>query len=367
MNSFLPEAFFSSSTEYYDALLESLSLAQHEILFESYAFDFDSVGKEFLNQLEAAKKRGLNVRLIVDGLGSWGAISELRAWSRHSGVKLKVYHPLWPTRGLTALFRTLNKRNHRKMILIDGNILYFGSLNISKIHLSWRDYGARINLTPSESELVKTAYNRTWSKWSGIRQVFNPKNLKLTRRRSHRAITSRILFNHSLPSRLRFSRFLHQTIHQAEKFIWITTPYFLPRALLKRALYHAVKRGVEVKLLLPHKSDVWIVKMATRSLYRKLLRKGLRIFEYSKGVLHAKSLVTDKKLLLGSNNWNHRSLMHDLEILVNVTDPKFHEHFLVVFDQDLHFSREIELKELEMDPRWQRILGKFFYWFRYWL
>jgi len=153
----------------------------------------------------------------------------------------------------------------------------------------------------------------------------------------------------------------------AEKRILVTSGYFLPRKSVLRGLRRAARRGIFVGLCIPAKSDVWFVKSAAKSLYYRLLKDGVHIFEYQPRILHAKTLIIDDWGTVGSHNLNHRSLTHDLEAEAVITHPENIQKLIEAWDRDVLSSSAITLKDLGKWSWPQRLLSRFAYWFRYWI
>lgn len=160
---------------------------------------------------------------------------------------------------------------------------------------------------------------------------------------------------------------INQKIKKAQSRILITNPYFIPRPSVLRNLKKAARQGKQVMLLLPAVSDVWFVKEASRSLYERLLKAGIQIFEYQSKVLHAKTMIIDNWATIGSSNLNHRSLIHDLEISAILNTPEVIALLNDQWEKDLKLAKKIKLADVVNRNIFRKILGRFCYWFRYWL
>jgi len=147
----------------------------------------------------------------------------------------------------------------------------------------------------------------------------------------------------------------------------ITNAYFIPRRSVLRALKKAAQRGVEVALVLPALTDVPIVQWASRSLYYRLLKAKVRIFEYQPSVLHAKTVIIDNWATVGSHNLNHRSMIHDYEVEAVLTDNQSLNELVNQWQIDVKSSQEITLESLGKFPWWTRWISRLAYWFRYWI
>jgi cardiolipin synthase len=160
---------------------------------------------------------------------------------------------------------------------------------------------------------------------------------------------------------------LKKRIRSAQSRVLLTTAYFLPRRTLLRSLVFAAKKGCFVGLCLPQKTDVKVLQWASRGLFRELLKSGIKIYEYLPSVMHAKTVVIDDWIAIGSHNWNHRSLNHDLEIEVTLTSKGDLAKMLDQWDRDVLVSEAVTLEKLDRIGLLSVLLGKIIYWFRYWL
>lgn len=378
---------------YFDAALKAIAEAKDEILCETYIFDLDPIGQEFLEAFAEARRRGVEVHLMVDGVGSLRGLQSLHNFCEKNRIDFRVFHPplflsrrerqvrtrpfslsLWLSNFAQALqnfVRFVNKRNHRKVLLIDQSRCFLGSLNITQMHSrrcigaqAWRDTGvellSRFPLIP-----VIRAFQRTWLRARDLGQIrfrFRRRGPRLRRPRQ-----SVFRINDRFRDRYRQARDLRRRIRQAQKRILITNAYFLPRRSLKRALARAAARGVYVGLCLPAVTDVWMVREAGRTLFRRLIKSGVHVFEYQPAVLHAKTMVIDDWALIGSHNLNHRSFMHDLEIEVSFEDPTPVQEMIRAWDRDIAQSHIVTLRELDRDTWLRRGIGQLAYLIRYWM
>src|SRR3990167_6618243 len=336
-----------------------IARAQTSIDLESYLFQNDALGQRVAAALIQAAQRGIRVRVMVDGAGSplWG--TGLAQSLERAGAETKVYHPFpwslwdwsrsfihvpWLLRWLYLLLK-INFRNHRKVCVIDNHIAYVGSFNITQLHLSqvtggegWRDTSVRLE-GPDISELTR-AFDAAWHHRpikERLRQTFGDVRRDPRVRLNHTWHRRRILYKHLLGK-----------ITRCKQRIWITNAYFVPDNFLLNRLRAAARRGVDVRILLPQHSDVMMMPWASSTFYYNLLRTGIRIFEYLPSVLHAKTLILDDWMLIGSSNLNHRSLLHDLEADIHIRTESAREKLAQQFLIDLNHAREISLPTWHM-------------------
>ncbi len=374
------EEVFIDGDTYFERLLGAIESARHTIELEMYIFTNDPLALRFIEALRSAGQRGVVVRVLFDGVGSYGSIIANRDRLIESGVGVRVYHPVrfapffWRLLGLPRtsplrrLFATLNRRNHRKVCIIDMREAWLGSMNISAVHSralsgakAWRDTAIRVSGNGVRD--LRRAFERVWysslerRRWSRARRwtartVRYPERVRLNwksrqRRRNYRNVITRI--------------------KRAEGRVWITSAYFVPHGSLLRALAGAAARGVDVRLLVPRFSDVFFMPWLGAYFYAPLLQGGVRIFEYLPAMLHAKSVLIDDWALVGTSNLNQRSLRHDLEVDIVLSKSSSLALLARAFDDDLKNAVELRPLDLSGRPWWQRWIARVGFMYRRWL
>ncbi len=374
----LQETIFNTGEDYFDALLNDIEQAQKNIDLETYSFDSDSLGKKISTALAEAAKRGLKVRVLVDGAGTrrWG--SSFAKTLEKAGAETRVFHPFpWNLWSLSRsyikaplllkwiyLLLKMNSRNHRKVCLIDEKIAYVGSMNITQKHLkksagggNWRD--TAVKLSHEDLSQLSEAFEIAWDHQplkERVREAFR-----------HVLRNPLIRLNYSRHRRRVLHKNLMRILSKCKQRIWITNAYFVPDNVLLKELRNAANTGVDVRILLPKTSDVWMMTWASATFYQNLIKSGVRIFEYLPSFLHAKTLIADDWVLVGSSNLNYRSLLHDLEVDINITTPEAKKVLEQQFLEDLKHSKELSLDEWQQRPLWQRILGRLTLYLKYWI
>jgi cardiolipin synthase len=380
------ETLLFDGDEYFQCLFEEWSRAERTIDFETYIFDDDNIGAEVARQLKMASDRGIRVRLLVDGIGAGGWWQTRGVELEKSGVEVRVYHPLmltqlWrrmmidlrlivperkPKRSL--VLRRLNRRNHRKVSIIDGRIAFVGSVNVSDTHLSafkgqdaWRDTSVRLE-GPGIAELL-VAFDHAWKRSQSVGET-RPFKIRFSFRRRTGDFASAVSLNYTMRLR-RISHGKFQTLlSSSETRIWVSNAYLAPPSNIQRLLIKAARRGVDVRVLVPSRSDVWFMPFIARAYYRPLLKSGVRVFEYQPRFLHAKSLVVDNQVLIGTSNLNRRSFLHDLEVDVRIDNPSTVDKLSGKYLLDIRESIEIFNRGTIVGSRLGRILN---YFIRYWV
>jgi cardiolipin synthase A/B len=363
---------------YLKSLLEEINKAKYSIDMEVYIFDNDSVGQSVTDALCNAAKRGVEVRILVDGIGSinWGG--KIKNQMEINGIKTKVFHPLpWKLshwKSSTAfskcivkiffLLSKINNRNHRKVCIIDKCIVFVGSANIHNYLLkhsatlnNWHE--TSVKLINIDVEEIQYAFDKAWGKIS----------IKKRLHKAFRQISTHSVFllNYSWKLRHKYYKSLLKRISHCNERIWVTNAYFVPDSHLLKQLSKASQRGVDVKIILPEKSDVSMEKIVAATFYAILLKNGVLIYEYTPTILHAKVLILDDWYSIGSSNLNYRSFKHDLEVNIDIQTDEAKEIIDSQFLSDLNQSRQLKLTEINNQSIFKRIIGRLLLLIRYWI
>jgi cardiolipin synthase len=371
------EDVFYDGEDFFVRLCDHIDSAKEFIEIEVYIFSDEERPRILVEKLKRAAERGVQVRVLVDGIGSFGFsethLQELRA----AGVRARVYHPtpwdynfseyLWWVRWREYIrfFGKLNRRNHRKVFLFDRRQAIVSSSNLFQAQLvssdqkeSWRD--TSVEIQGQEVELLLMAFERAWKYSTGLTEVLDRRGLKPFKK-------SLLNFNFTRAQRRDSYMDLIYRIYSAKKKVWITNAYFVPDGSLLKALRFAAWTGVEVNVLVPHKSDVFFIRWVSSAFYFGLLLSGVRIFEYLPRVLHAKSIIVDDWAIVGTSNLNHRSLFQDLEVDVVLTQLQSLESLNRQYVSDLLESQQITLEDWQARPKLEKWIGHWLLQFRYWL
>lgn len=363
---------------FFTALLADIRAAKQSILLETYIYANDKIGREVSTALCDAARRKVTVSVLIDGFGSmwWGG--ELAEQLEKAGVKIRIYHPLpwylshWkyasrlPRRYKGKFFHLIthiNARNHRKLCIIDNDIVYIGSANISDVHLSknkngqnWRD--TTVRLLHVNPQTLINSFNRAWGRIS-VKSV-----LRNTLRKSPVDLVFRL--NDTVRQRRAYYKKLSKEISSAKERIWITNAYFNPNNKILNLLANAARRGVDVRMILPYQSDIFATSLLSRTYYSALLKDGVAIFEYLPRVLHAKILIIDDCFYVGSSNLNYRSLHHDLELDARIFTANAQSILAQQFINDIFDSKQITIDDVNTVSIIKRFAGWILLYLRYW-
>ena len=343
----------TNGDEYFPAMLKAIGAAQKTVNFAAYIFESDEIGRQFRDAFCERVKAGVEVRILLDGIGSgWGLNNSDVRTMREAGCKFAYYHP-------TASWRVdrTNRRSHRRILVVDGRVAFTGSAGFSrkwgghaqdKDH--WRDAQIRIE-GPLVSKL-QAAFQEHWVKTFGETLSGDAQFPELPAAGGSKA---QLVASHSF-SMAPIPLLQATAFAAAEKRIWITNPYCTPTDDQVDLLVNAVKRGVDVRLLLPGpNNDQPLTKSAGRAAYGRMLEGGVKIFEYQPTMIHTKSMVVDGLFsMLGSSNLDARSSEINEELDVIVSDEKFGRQMETVFEKDLRDAREYTLQDFKNRSWWER-------------
>lgn len=342
----------------FDWLLRDLALAKHSIHMEYYIFELDSIGLKVLNQIEQKASEGVKVRLIADSFGSPDLVKYMR---KHKDSKID-FHAFLPVT-FTSLANS-NYRNHRKICVIDGRVGYVGGINISDKYINaselpnkmyWRDTSLRVK--GLAINLLQVSFWSSWNQTDGESFYLEDGYLQALQENSEVKGIAGVGFVSSDPASIGPYNMeaLLIAIGEANTKIQLCTPYYIPSEELERALIIAASSGVEVELMVPSKSDSFFVQHASFSFLKPLLERGVKVYLYNKGFLHAKTAVFDNKLaFVGTVNLDIRSFYINYEIAAVVSDSKFAVQLSNQFEEDKALSELLTLRVWKARPRWQK-------------
>ncbi|PRP82861.1 cardiolipin synthetase 2 [Planoprotostelium fungivorum] len=379
---------YSSGDAAFREMWQAIGKAKKRILMESYIIEPDTVGKATMQHLIDARKRGCEVYLLYDTIGSKHLRREHINMLVKEGIHVEDFNPMskWP-------FRIHNHRgmyrDHRKLLVIDDHTGFCGGMNIGSEYAGYKVGGTKFYRDTHMKITGPAVYN--------LQQVFalsmidtcrTPPSLHL--RKGHTDLVTPLVIGEEVnplkPTR-QTVRYFHagkfvqilasnpsrgiyniqssiiQVIEKSSKHLYITTPYFVPPPDLIQALINASNRGTDVRILTSRLSEVFGIKTASQYAYNQLLNNKVRVYEYFVGNIHAKTLTADGHYsLIGSFNLDPVSFYHNLELGVVTFDEDMARQLENDFIKDLEGSREITLKEFKRRRTWLRSL---WHWFHY--
>ncbi|MFG6385511.1 MAG: cardiolipin synthase [Muribaculaceae bacterium] len=330
---------FVSGKEKFDSLKKDLLSAKKFINLEYYIFENDKIGTEISEILMKKARSGVTVRVIYDHVGSFTVKSRFFKKMREAGILIfpffKVSFPQLGTR--------LNWRNHRKLCVIDGTIGYLGGMNIADRYIdggkkfaSWRDTHVRVEGTVVSALQYAFAVDWHFMGQPLIEEEFNADN------NTDSNISVQMLTSGPTSQWSNISYMFHKAICSARRRIYIQTPYFLPTDSLLKGLITAALSGVDVRVLIPRKSDSHLLDNASASYISECLRSGIKIYFYEAGMLHSKLIIVDDDFVtIGSTNFDFRSFEHNFEGNLFFYSQEFTNKMLEIFREDLKQSTRV--------------------------
>lgn len=345
--------------EVFPAMFGAIDRSVSSIALEMYIYADDGTGRELRDRLVNAARRGVQVMVLVDAVGSWGLDDEFWDVLRSAGGMVRIFRPV--ARGM-FLFR-----NHRKLLLVDDRTAFLGGMNIADEYyrgregeLPWRDNA--VEISGGDVQRLRGSFDRMWI-LAGLPVL----KAVLTSRRARGEWplpAGRVRFLESGPEDVRqqVRGAYRRLIGGATGRIDLAMGYFYPSGRILRALKRAVTRGVRVRLLFPRKSDVAVARWAARGLYGRLLRSGMEVWEYRPTMMHAKLAIIDETVIAGSANLDIRSGRINYELVAVLNDQELAGRARSDFEQDLLQSERIALDAWKARPLCQRVKERISSW-----
>ena len=320
---------FTESAPIIESIREDLKRATHRIWLESYIFADDAAGNSIADVLKERAKAGLDVRVIYDAVGCIDTSQQFFDDMEAAGVQVHAFHTFREALTRFSLFRVFNRRDHRKLVIVDDRVAYFGGMNIvdqselttvadvKASHLppsaGWRDLHVRL-CGPKQPEAAE-AFERLWKKVKRLKG--KPRTPWPIQQMLSRPPETIHFFDCQPKFRSRRAALVFcPLIREARQTITLSMAYFIPVGSVLRELIRARRRGVTIRVIVPGESDVKLVQRATQYFYDKLLRLGFRIYERNDYMLHSKAMVVDDEWsVIGSCNLDPRSLRLNLEFV----------------------------------------------------
>lgn len=324
----------------FERLMADLASATQFINLEYYIIENDSTGNRIADILMERARAGVTVRIIYDDVGSFSVKS--RFFKRMQKAGIQVY-PFFEVT-FPQLGTRINWRNHRKLCIIDGKVGYIGGMNIANRYIdggktfdSWRDTHLRIE-GPAVSAL-QYAFTVDWH-FMGQPLIDDPMPPQQSPPPGN--CYAQVLTSGPTSQWSNIALMFHKAICNAKKRIYIQTPYFLPTDSLLKGLVTAALAGVDVRIMLPERSDSHMLDKASASYIAECLRAGIKIYRYNAGMLHSKMIIVDDDFVtVGSTNFDFRSFEHNFESNIFIYSNEFNARMLGIFADDLAHSTRI--------------------------
>jgi len=346
----------TNGAQFYPAMRDAIRAAENSINLEAYIMQPGDAADMLIDAMVERAKAGVEVRIVLDAIGSTGMGGTAARRLRDAGCQLNFYQPIRWYR-----LHRLNNRTHRELMVVDGKVAFTGGAGIAdwwlkpeKKSAAWRDTMVRIDGPVVAA--VQGVFAENWLECCGeiltsyrhwpVLEAQGPVQAMVVKSSpSDRATASRVLFQ--------------MLIEGAVTSVDIATPYFLPDRALRRALVRAAQRGVRVRVVVPgHVTDQRLVRLASRRMYREMLDGGVHIHEYRPAMTHVKTLIVDEAwAVIGTTNVDNRSFEHNDEINVAFRAQQVTSRLRCDFEADLASSDEITIDTWERRPVLEKIVG----------
>ncbi|MFV9656399.1 phospholipase D-like domain-containing protein [Pseudomonas sp. NY15366] len=347
---------------FFPRMLTAIEGARRQVEIELYLIEDGRCSERLVDALCRAAERGVAVRGLFDAFGAAGLGAALRERMQAAGVQLRWYNPVRWRRGIRNFHR-----DHRKLLLVDQRLAYVGGTGSTdefwlpdESRSPWHEAMVEI-----EGPLVgdwQQLFEQLWCARFSWRPSHQPVPLSLPECPPAGIGLGRVAYADAAQHRDILLSLL-RALKGAKQRVWLATPYFLPTWKIRRALRRAVGRGVEVRLLLSGRNtDHPPVRFAGQRYYPRLLKAGVRIFEYQPRFLHLKMVLVDDWVSVGSCNFDHWNLRFNLDANVEALDPDFTQAVAASFIEDFGNSREITLDDWRQRPWWRRAQQRLWGW-----
>ena len=341
--------------EFYPAMLEAINGAQELILLEMYLVQPGQVLDRFMEALCAAAQRRVAIHLLLDDFGTRTLSNKIKKDLTTAGIRLCFFNPL-----RVFKFRLNLIRDHRKLLVVDSKLAFVGGAGIADsieqpVASAWRENMLRIEGTCAADwcQLFTDNWNLWSDAWLSLSATASEQKPNATNSATSN-IKGRVVAGHYFSAR-EIKRIALKHIRNAQTRVWISSAYFLPPLKLHSALRRAARNGIDVRILVPGPvTDHPAIRVASHRFYTRMLHHGVRIFEYQPRFMHAKTLLCDNLVSIGSCNFDRWSLRWNLEANQEFLDPAFAAEVETMFLRDLEDSQEITLPEWLSRSPWLR-------------
>ncbi|MDM1545100.1 cardiolipin synthase [Ignatzschineria indica] len=348
----------------YPEVLKEIAAAKETIHIEYYIVRNDGIGNQIKDLLIQKAKEGVKVRFIYDDFGSKKIRGQFAQEMRDAGIEVYAFRKLlfifWANR--------VNYRNHRKIIVIDGRVGFVGGINIGDDYINVPGSGKpilrdmHVRLEGYSCYALQHIFLSDWNFCAKQKIEPNAQLFPVDLREEQGKTAVQIVASGPDSPEPYIMNSIIQAIALAKKEVLITTPYFIPTEQILTMLKIAARSQVKVKLLVPERTNSLLVRMASRALYLDLLRAGVEIYHYQKGLIHAKTSVYDRSLaMIGTANMDIRSFDLNFEVNAIMYDREFAEKMTAQYYEDLESSVQVTLEEWEKRPKYKVFADKVVY------
>ncbi|WP_142337057.1 cardiolipin synthase [Bacillus anthracis] len=341
---------YTNGEELYTKLFDDIRNAEKYIYIHFYIVGKDEISKEFLQLLEKKASDGVEVKLSVDRIGGYKLRKKVIHQLKSNGVQFTFSKK--PK--LKHIFYSLHQRNHRRIVTIDGKVSYIGGFNIGKEYLGqnpkfgpWRDYHVRVKGNGATD--MERKFSADWKEDTGEKMPVHESLPAIGN------VKYQYLFSDGKGLWGKYGAL----IKQAKKSLIIATPYFVPSKEMIKALKDALNRGVNVKILVPFKSDAVLLKQAAYPYLKDMLHAGAEIYQYQNGFFHGKVTIIDGEIVdIGTANFDNRSFYLNMESNCVIYDKGVTADVWSRLKEDFHKSKRFSEEDFEKISKWDWFLAR---------
>lgn len=316
----------------YPAMIESIENAKHYIVLSSYIFDYDHLGKQFVNALAAAHNRGVTVNVLLDGIGVGYSWRKSDRALKKLGVQTARF---LPAISFTSI-RFINLRNHRKILCIDGEVAYIGGMNISKNNVVQRAShpvdDIHFKVIGPVIDQISQVFKEDWFFATGSLIQFPSFKPNAKHQTNSNSVVARVIQDGPDEHHNRVRWTLMNALVCAQKSVKIMTPYFIPDQILMTSLHLAALRGIAIEIIVPEHSNILFVDWVMEANFARITQHGIKIYKNKRPFDHSKVVIIDDIWsFIGSTNWDPRSLEFNFEINLECFDKDFNAKLTALF------------------------------------
>ncbi len=340
-------SFQTTVKEAWETMLAAIEHAHKSIDLEQYIFEHDAIGERFTEALIRRAHEGIKIRVLCDTAGSYYMYnSSMPLRLRAAGIEVRFFNHISPWR-----IHTISSwffRDHRKLLIIDGKTTFTGGVGIRDDMIKWRD--TSLSITGPVTFTISHSFNQMWKK--AEKKIF----FRFKKSKNSGNVWNFVTNAPRFHQRKLYHLYI-DVIRNAEKRIYITTPYFIPDMRLLRVLRLAARRGVDVRIIVPYSSDVAWVDRVSRSYFRALLHSGVRIYRYTPSFIHTKTAIVDNDwATIGSFNLDNLSFLYNYEGNITSSNKECVTQLAQQFNNNLTQCEEIRKDTWDKRPLGQKIM-----------
>lgn len=344
---------YTNGEHLFDDIFKDIRNAKKHIHLDYYIFNSDEIGNKLIDLLISKAKENVDIRVIIDDVGSWHMKKSAIKKMENAGIEIKEFLRV----GLPFLSSKVNYRNHRKILVIDGIIGYTGGMNIADRYVhglewgKWRDTHVKI-----EGNAVHGLQRTFLSDWYFVSRNFLTDPIFYPQIQGLGECLVQVVTSGPDTIWESIMQIYFSIITQAKKYVFIQTPYFLPNDSIITALQTAALGGIDVRLILPERSDAKFALLGSYSYLEEMLKAGVKIYFFKPGFIHSKMIVVDDELMtVGSANMDFRSFEQNFEINLLVYDCNIAKSMREIFETDQQHTEQLDISGWKSRPKSQKV------------